>query len=274
MSLNKNKLAICLGLLSGIAALWRAPFPWSDPSPRHNFRHVNNILSQHPLRLRASPSNSNTHRRKVRNGSSLEEDGTVSAVNRAHLSSVVHECTGSDGWICRGYLWRFPRARAAKAGDLEHFGPFWTCPGGRRWLLDAPSRVRSILSRLVLRCAVAPTPNHEFAESGALECEPGCLQSGYPYGLPRLTDVELAARFRRFRGNDSAAWGEVAWPLQFGVPWPASCCVAIPPWPLLRSAASAESPASQFASGTSWLSADETRSCFRISARRARQYSR
>jgi len=48
---------------------------------------------------------------------------------------------------------------------------------------------------------VAPAPNHEFAESGALECEPGCLQSGYPYGLPRLTNPELAARFRRFRGS-------------------------------------------------------------------------
>jgi hypothetical protein len=51
---------------------------------------------------------------------------------------------------------------------------------------------------------VAPAPDHSFAESGALECEPGCLQSGYPYGLPRLTEAELAARFRRFRGNDSA----------------------------------------------------------------------
>jgi hypothetical protein len=51
---------------------------------------------------------------------------------------------------------------------------------------------------------VALAPNHEFAESGALECEPGCLQSGYPYGLPRLTKLELAARFRRFRGDDSA----------------------------------------------------------------------
>jgi hypothetical protein len=46
---------------------------------------------------------------------------------------------------------------------------------------------------------VAPGPNHEFAESGALECEPGCLKAGYPYGLPRLSVVELADRFRRMR---------------------------------------------------------------------------
>jgi hypothetical protein len=46
---------------------------------------------------------------------------------------------------------------------------------------------------------VAPEPNHEFAESGALECEPGCLKAGYPYGLPRLSVVELADRFRLMR---------------------------------------------------------------------------
>lgn len=44
---------------------------------------------------------------------------------------------------------------------------------------------------------VAPSPELHFAESGSLECEPGCLKVGYPYGLPKLTPLELDLRFAR-----------------------------------------------------------------------------
>jgi hypothetical protein len=44
---------------------------------------------------------------------------------------------------------------------------------------------------------VAPSPELSLVESGALECEPGCLKIGYPYGLPRLSDDKLKERFAR-----------------------------------------------------------------------------
>ena len=59
---------------------------------------------------------------------------------------------------------------------------------------------------------------------------------------------------------------------QFGTPRPPSCDVAVLPSPALLAGSTppAASPASPFASGTSRF----TKSCRRISARRARQYSR
>jgi hypothetical protein len=41
---------------------------------------------------------------------------------------------------------------------------------------------------------VAPFPEPTFAGSGHLECEPGCLKVGYPYGLPSLSSEEIQAR--------------------------------------------------------------------------------
>jgi hypothetical protein len=49
----------------------------------------------------------------------------------------------------------------------------------------------------VVLAFVAPTPEVSFAEAGVLECEPGCLKVGYPYGLPRMDPAELTARFSR-----------------------------------------------------------------------------
>jgi hypothetical protein len=46
---------------------------------------------------------------------------------------------------------------------------------------------------------VAPAPELSFAERGALECEPGCLKVGYPYGLPRLSEQVLNERFARLQ---------------------------------------------------------------------------
>lgn len=52
-------------------------------------------------------------------------------------------------------------------------------------------------SFIVLALVSPEGPEYSFAESGALECEPGCLKVGYPYGLPRLPADELARRFAR-----------------------------------------------------------------------------
>lgn len=51
---------------------------------------------------------------------------------------------------------------------------------------------------IVLAFVSPAGPELTFAESGALECEPGCLKVGYPYGLPRLSEGELRQRFDRF----------------------------------------------------------------------------
>jgi hypothetical protein len=57
MSLNKNKLAICLGVLSGLAALFvTGSVSLIASFPEAQFQ--SNILSLHPLWLQASPSNS------------------------------------------------------------------------------------------------------------------------------------------------------------------------------------------------------------------------
>jgi hypothetical protein len=52
-------------------------------------------------------------------------------------------------------------------------------------------------SFIVLAFVSPDGPELSFAESGALECEPGCLKEGYPYGLPRLSEQELRVRFAR-----------------------------------------------------------------------------
>jgi hypothetical protein len=50
---------------------------------------------------------------------------------------------------------------------------------------------------LVLAFVSPDGPELAFAEQGALECEPGCLKPGYPFGLPRLSAAQLDARFSR-----------------------------------------------------------------------------
>ena len=50
-------------------------------------------------------------------------------------------------------------------------------------------------SFIVLAFVAPEPPELQFAESGSLECEPGCLKVGYPYGLPRLSRAELDKRF-------------------------------------------------------------------------------
>jgi hypothetical protein len=52
-------------------------------------------------------------------------------------------------------------------------------------------------SFLVLVFVSPDGPENEFASSGALECEPGCLKIAYPFGLARLPEDELQLRFAR-----------------------------------------------------------------------------
>jgi hypothetical protein len=59
-------------------------------------------------------------------------------------------------------------------------------------------------SFIVLAFVAPEGPEVSFAESGALECEPGCLKVGYPYGLPRLSEDELTKRFAKPRNPRAA----------------------------------------------------------------------
>jgi hypothetical protein len=102
------------------------------------------------------------------------------------------------GGLPDGIFEVFPKPEPLRQGSLHTSGRFEHASA-----VDGDySTHLAVFGRSFLVLAfVAPTPDHSFAESGALECGPGCLQSGYPYGLPRLSGSELAARFHKMRGR-------------------------------------------------------------------------
>ncbi|MGZ6009851.1 MAG: hypothetical protein ACXWLO_11245 [Rhizomicrobium sp.] len=97
----------------------------------------------------------------------------------------------------------FAECETRKISDI----PAVRRPGrSRRPRSSAPARWTAYATHLaifgqtfIVLAFVSPAgPELTFAESGALECEPGCLKAGYPYGLPRLSEGELRQRFDRF----------------------------------------------------------------------------
>jgi hypothetical protein len=63
---------------------------------------------------------------------------------------------------------------------------------------DYSSHVAIFGQSFIVLAFVAPkAPEPFFTESGSLECAPGCLKVGYPYGLPRLSTAELNKRLDR-----------------------------------------------------------------------------
>ncbi|MET4483036.1 hypothetical protein [Bradyrhizobium sp. F1.13.3] len=89
----------------------------------------------------------------------------------------------------------FPKPQPLRQGRLHTAGRFEYESAS-----DGPYTTHLAIfgeSFLVLAFVSPDGPEYEFAQNGVLECEPGCLKSGYPYGLPRLSGAELQQRFDR-----------------------------------------------------------------------------